>query len=144
METVKIIYNSRPHRVGWDSFNLFYDQSDRLKKYIDRKINIFNCINKKIDKIDNYAEINCPFSGLMLLFNFAKKNYEFKSNILQNLIKERSFFNDLLLKIFNRVRILFLYFSLFHEKIKIKISKKNKYFEFLNQKKGLKFLLILD
>lgn len=134
-ETVKIIYNSRPHRVGWGSFNLFYDQSNRLKKYIDRKINIFNCINGKIDKINNYAEINCPFSGLMLLFNFAKKNYNFKLNILQNFIKERSFFNVLIIKNLNRVRILFLYCLFFLEKIKIKISKKNKYFEFLNQKK---------
>ena len=134
-ETVKIIYNARPHRVGWGSFNLFYDQSERLEKYIDKKTIIFNCINKKIDRIDNYAEINCPFSGLMLLFNFAKKNYNFKLNILQNLIKERSFFNDILLKIFNRVRVLFLNYLLIQEKIKIKISKKNKYFDLLNKKK---------
>ena len=80
----------------------------------------------------------------MLLFNFAKKNYNFKLNILQNLIKERSFFNDILLKIFNRVRVLFLNYLLIQEKIKIKISKKNKYFDLLNKKKDLKSLLILD
>ena len=42
-ETSKKIYISKPHRVGWGSFYLFYNQNNRLEEYIKKKIkNIFN------------------------------------------------------------------------------------------------------
>ncbi len=125
-ETSKKIYNSKPHRVGWGSFYLFYNQNNKLKEYIKKKIAIFNLINNKILNIKSYAELNCPFSGLMLLFNFADKEKNFKLNILNNLAKEKSYFPNIIFKILNKFKIFFFNCLILKEKtLNIFLKEKN-------------------
>tara|TARA_Y100000590_G_scaffold388556_1_gene462995 strand:- start:1849 stop:2913 length:1065 start_codon:yes stop_codon:yes gene_type:complete len=132
-ETSKKIYISKPHRMGWGSFYLFYNQNNRLEEYIKKKLKIFKSIKNKISKIDTYAEINCPFSGLMLLYNFFGMKKNFKVNILENLSKERKYFPTMLFKILNKFKVILYKYLIFQEIIFNKIIKRKDFKKLISQ-----------
>lgn len=122
--TVRKIYMNKPHRLGWGSFNLFYNNDYRLKKYIEKKIKIFSILKKKIPNISDYAELNCPFSGQMLLFNFYLNNKKYKINILEKLKKEKHYYPNFILKFINKLVLLYYEIAIFYENFKDKFFKR--------------------
>ena len=118
-KTSQMIYNFKPHRVGWGSFYKFFDKKKNLPKHIDSKLKIFNFLKKRIKKIDNYAEYNCPFNGLILVFLYLKNIKQFNSKILKKLINERYHLDSIKYKIFKKINSIYYYFLLFLDFIKI-------------------------
>ena len=70
----KNIYNESKHRMGWYKFfNTIYNYNSSI---IKEDLDLFYNLSNELGKVESYAELMCPFMGLLPLYSMLKNENE--------------------------------------------------------------------